>query len=82
MEEGVDMLLFNLLVLGSLQSQDGWIWCRSSLDLYLIETTPLMEKTQHGGKVRHINQFQMLEYGRIDRDLSVDYFTFFKDMQF
>ena len=37
------MLLFNLLVLGSLQSQDGWMWRRSDMDLYLVENTPLME---------------------------------------
>jgi len=40
---GVDYLLFNLLVLGSITDRDGFVWCRSPLDLYLIETLPLMQ---------------------------------------
>ena len=40
-EEGVDNLLFNLLVLGSLTDETGYVWRKSSTDLYLIETQPL-----------------------------------------
>jgi hypothetical protein len=42
--EGVDTLLFNLLVLGSLTDYTGFVWKRSVRDLYVIETTPLLQK--------------------------------------
>ena len=41
---GVDFVLFNLLVLGSVTDRDGFVWRRSPLDLYVIETMPLMQR--------------------------------------
>jgi len=43
-QEGVDYLLFNLLVLGSITDRDGYVWTRSPTDLYVIETMPLMQR--------------------------------------
>ena len=43
--EGVDNLLFNLLVLGSLtNSSSGEVWRRTSYDLYVIETLPVLNQ--------------------------------------
>ena len=44
MQEGVDYLLFNLLILGSITDPEGHVWTRSPTDLYVIETMPLMQK--------------------------------------
>ncbi|XP_053396010.1 E3 ubiquitin-protein ligase rnf213-alpha-like [Mercenaria mercenaria] len=41
-ENGVDYLLFNLLVLGCLMDKTGFVWRKSPTDIYLIETMPLM----------------------------------------
>jgi hypothetical protein len=42
--EGVDNLLFNLLVLGSITDRTGHVWTRLPSDLYVIETMPLMQR--------------------------------------
>lgn len=39
MRRGLDTLLFNLLVLGSLRDKMGRLWRRRSTDLYVIEIT-------------------------------------------
>lgn len=39
MRRGLDTLLFNLLVLGSLCDKMGRVWRRRSTDLYVIEIT-------------------------------------------
>ncbi|XP_060597648.1 E3 ubiquitin-protein ligase rnf213-alpha-like, partial [Ruditapes philippinarum] len=44
-ENGVDYLLFNLLLLGCLTDKTGFVWRKSPTDLYLIETMPLMMQT-------------------------------------
>ncbi|XP_053396356.1 E3 ubiquitin-protein ligase rnf213-alpha-like [Mercenaria mercenaria] len=44
-ENGVDYLLFNLLVLGCLTDKTGFVWRKSPLDIYLIETMPLLMRT-------------------------------------
>ena len=44
-QEGVDFLLFNLLVLRCLTDKTGHVWRRSDLDLYLVENMPLMKTT-------------------------------------
>ena len=43
-QEGVDYLLFNLLILGSITDREGYVWTRSPADLYVIETMPLMQR--------------------------------------
>ncbi|XP_070190023.1 E3 ubiquitin-protein ligase rnf213-alpha-like [Littorina saxatilis] len=43
-QEGVDHLLYNLLVLGRVTDHHGQVWLRSPLDLYLIETMPLLDQ--------------------------------------
>jgi len=43
-QDGVDYLLFNLLVLGSITGREGYVWTRSPTDLYVIETMPLMQR--------------------------------------
>ena len=45
-QEGVDLLLYNLLVLGCITDVHGHVWRRSSSDLYLIEAMPLLEHTE------------------------------------
>ncbi|WAR16707.1 R213A-like protein, partial [Mya arenaria] len=41
-QEGIDYLLFNLLVLNSLKDESGLVWKRSVSDIYLIEHMPRM----------------------------------------
>ena len=45
-QEGLDLLLYNLLVLGCITDIHGHVWRRSSSDLYLIEAMPLLEHTE------------------------------------
>ncbi|XP_070197743.1 E3 ubiquitin-protein ligase rnf213-alpha-like isoform X2 [Littorina saxatilis] len=45
-QEGVDLLLYNLLVLGCITDGRGRMWRRSTSDLYLIEAMPLLEHTE------------------------------------
>ncbi|XP_046556283.1 E3 ubiquitin-protein ligase rnf213-alpha-like [Haliotis rubra] len=42
-QEGVDYLLFNLLVLGCISNNMGHVWLKSPLDLYLVETIPITD---------------------------------------
>jgi ligand-binding sensor domain-containing protein len=42
--EGVDQLLYSLLVLGCVTDSRGMVWLRSPFDLYLIETMPLKDR--------------------------------------
>ncbi|WAR07205.1 R213A-like protein [Mya arenaria] len=41
-QEGVDYVLFNLLILNCLVDKSGYVWRRSVHDLYLIEAMPIM----------------------------------------
>ncbi|XP_052243455.1 E3 ubiquitin-protein ligase RNF213-like [Dreissena polymorpha] len=41
-QEGIDLLLFNLLILNCLMDKSGYVWRRSLDDFYLIETLPIM----------------------------------------
>ncbi len=43
-QEGVDDLLFNLLILGSITDKEGYVWRKSCADLYVVETMPLLQK--------------------------------------
>ncbi|XP_046558704.1 E3 ubiquitin-protein ligase RNF213-like [Haliotis rubra] len=45
-QEGVDYLLFNLLVLGCISNNMGHVWLKSPLDLYLVETIPITDVRQ------------------------------------
>ena len=38
----MDDFLFNLIVLGSLTDQEGYVWRRSKYDLYVIEAMPII----------------------------------------
>ena len=49
-QEGVDELLFSLLILGQLTAHSGHVWLRSKLDFYVVEVLPLMKSTR-GEKV-------------------------------
>ena len=42
--EGVDHLLYNLLVLGCVSDDHGKVWLRSPMDLYIVETMPLYDQ--------------------------------------
>ncbi|XP_052242488.1 E3 ubiquitin-protein ligase rnf213-alpha-like, partial [Dreissena polymorpha] len=42
-QEGIDFLLFNLLILDCLMDRNGYVWRRSTDDLYLIETMPIIK---------------------------------------
>lgn len=44
-EDGVDYLLFQLLVLGCLTDSYGYVWKKSPYDLYLVESLPILSKT-------------------------------------
>ncbi|PVD28712.1 hypothetical protein C0Q70_11306 [Pomacea canaliculata] len=51
-QEGVDHLLYNLLVLGCIKNKEGKVWLRSPMDLYLVEAMPLLDqKAQQKDKV-------------------------------
>ncbi|XP_052817087.1 E3 ubiquitin-protein ligase rnf213-alpha-like [Mya arenaria] len=41
-QEGIDDLLFNLVVLNCLTNRTGYVWRRSMRDLYIIETMPTL----------------------------------------
>ncbi|XP_067673877.1 E3 ubiquitin-protein ligase rnf213-alpha-like [Haliotis asinina] len=45
-QEGVDYLLFNLLILGCISNNMGHVWLKSPLDLYLVETIPITDVRQ------------------------------------
>ncbi|XP_052216221.1 E3 ubiquitin-protein ligase rnf213-alpha-like isoform X4 [Dreissena polymorpha] len=42
-EEGIDFLLFNLLILKCVVDKQGYVWRREDNDLYLIEVIPEMQ---------------------------------------
>ena len=44
MQEGVDYLLFQLLILGCLTNSTGQVWRKLPYDLYLVETMPLLAR--------------------------------------
>ncbi|KAL8623379.1 hypothetical protein ACOMHN_065913 [Nucella lapillus] len=54
-QEGVDHLLYNLLVLGCVMDSHGQVWLRSPMDLYLIEAMPLVDQkdSQKGDTLVH-----------------------------
>ncbi|XP_071122875.1 E3 ubiquitin-protein ligase RNF213-like [Mytilus edulis] len=43
-QHGVDEFLFQLLVLGCLTNSSGYVWRKSTMDYYIVETLPLMVK--------------------------------------
>nr|XP_022293483.1 E3 ubiquitin-protein ligase rnf213-alpha-like isoform X1 [Crassostrea virginica] len=43
-QEGVDYLLFQLLILGCLTNSTGQVWRKLPYDLYLVETMPLLAR--------------------------------------
>ncbi|XP_052807608.1 E3 ubiquitin-protein ligase rnf213-alpha-like isoform X3 [Mya arenaria] len=47
-QEGVDYMLFNLLILNCLVDKSGYVWRRSVHDLYLIEAMPIMFQASDG----------------------------------
>ncbi|XP_041350668.1 E3 ubiquitin-protein ligase rnf213-alpha-like [Gigantopelta aegis] len=46
-QEGLDYLLFNLLILGKVSNERGHIWLRSAMDLYLVEIIPISDVRDH-----------------------------------
>ncbi|XP_041354575.1 E3 ubiquitin-protein ligase rnf213-alpha-like [Gigantopelta aegis] len=46
-QEGLDYLLFNLLILGKVSNEKGHIWLRSAMDLYLVEIIPISDVRDH-----------------------------------
>ncbi|KAK3585590.1 hypothetical protein CHS0354_036776 [Potamilus streckersoni] len=64
-QEGVDCFLFSLLILGCLTDSFGHVWRRSSRDLYLVETMPIMERNfvLGGRSFKHVHKvFDFLPY--------------------
>ncbi|CAC5418097.1 RNF213 [Mytilus coruscus] len=57
-EEGVDSFLFELLVLGRLVHSSGYMWRRSDLDYYIIESMPILtnEAVPEGGVPKSIHR--------------------------
>ena len=43
-QEGVDAFLFQLLVLGCLGHSSGYVWRKSEMDYYIIESMPLLAR--------------------------------------
>ncbi|XP_063441660.1 E3 ubiquitin-protein ligase rnf213-alpha-like [Mytilus trossulus] len=43
-QEGVDVFLFQLLILGCIDHSSGYVWRRSELDYYIIESMPLLAR--------------------------------------
>ncbi|VDI37174.1 Hypothetical predicted protein, partial [Mytilus galloprovincialis] len=43
-QEGVDAFLFQLLILGCIGHSSGYVWRRSELDYYIIESMPLLAR--------------------------------------
>ncbi|XP_060597666.1 E3 ubiquitin-protein ligase rnf213-alpha-like [Ruditapes philippinarum] len=59
-QEGVDYLLFHMLILGRLTDRTGYVWTKSENDLHLIETMPLMIKVANERGDKHKCAHQML----------------------
>ncbi|WAR07198.1 R213A-like protein, partial [Mya arenaria] len=51
-QEGVDYMLFNLLILNCLVDKSGYVWRRSVHDLYLIEAMPIMFEAKDANQFR------------------------------
>ncbi|XP_052238403.1 E3 ubiquitin-protein ligase RNF213-like [Dreissena polymorpha] len=49
-QEGIDIFLFNLLILGCLVDNNGHVWRRSRNDLYMIEAMPIMKNNMSSGR--------------------------------
>ncbi|CAG2215370.1 RNF213 [Mytilus edulis] len=47
-QEGVDTFLFQLLVLGCHRHSSGYLWRRSEMDYYIIESMPLLDMDNSG----------------------------------
>ncbi|XP_076466247.1 E3 ubiquitin-protein ligase rnf213-alpha-like [Babylonia areolata] len=54
--EGVDHLLYSLLVLGCVTDSQGRVWLRSPMDLYLVETMPLFDHKEGQGRQVLVHQ--------------------------
>ncbi|XP_052808691.1 E3 ubiquitin-protein ligase rnf213-alpha-like isoform X2 [Mya arenaria] len=52
-QEGVDYMLFNLLILNCLVDKSGYVWRRSVHDLYLIEAMPIMFEAKDANDEAH-----------------------------
>ncbi|WAR07210.1 RN213-like protein, partial [Mya arenaria] len=52
-QEGVDYVLFNLLILNCLVDKSGYVWRRSVHDLYLIEAMPIMTQATDAKEEPH-----------------------------
>ncbi|XP_052808680.1 E3 ubiquitin-protein ligase rnf213-alpha-like isoform X1 [Mya arenaria] len=52
-QEGVDYVLFNLLILNCLVDKSGYVWRRSVHDLYLIEAMPIMFQGSDANEEAH-----------------------------
>ncbi len=63
-QEGVDDLLFNLLILGSITNKEGYVWRRSTSDLYVVETMPLLQRdtSNQVTKCCHISLMTWVKY--------------------
>ncbi|KAK7488216.1 hypothetical protein BaRGS_00020523, partial [Batillaria attramentaria] len=53
-QEGVDHLLYNLLVLGCVTDHHGKVWLKSPMDMYLVETMPLLDQQDKNMLVHQI----------------------------
>ncbi|KAH3735719.1 hypothetical protein DPMN_042254 [Dreissena polymorpha] len=52
-QEGIDFLLFNLLILNCLMDKNGYVWRRSIDDMCLIETMPIMKVTHEKHEIQY-----------------------------
>ncbi|XP_052765375.1 E3 ubiquitin-protein ligase rnf213-alpha-like isoform X1 [Mya arenaria] len=52
-QEGIDNLLFNLLILNCLKEESGLVWRRSESDIYLIEHMPKEASTAKNDKLQY-----------------------------
>ncbi|XP_052243691.1 E3 ubiquitin-protein ligase rnf213-alpha-like [Dreissena polymorpha] len=52
-QEGIDFLLFNLLILNCLMDKNGYVWRRSIDDMCLIETMPIMKVTREKHEMQY-----------------------------
>ncbi|XP_052062678.1 E3 ubiquitin-protein ligase rnf213-alpha-like isoform X2 [Mytilus californianus] len=60
-QEGVDAFLFQLLILGCLGHSSGYVWRRSELDYYIIESMPLLAKDTDA-KVKEVGKLKCLHH--------------------
>lgn len=61
-------MLFNMLILGSLVDESGYVFHRSENDLFIVETTLPTDKNEVGDFLKRISLFKKKQLLTCSRD--------------